>query len=107
MGYISVLGVKDILYKPNYHINHLHRDDFLYISYDKPIVETKDKHGYDIREGYDALLYGHMIIDFIRAVRKYQSYDIEPIAIEVKKKEAFYREKYPEECSRPGIDWLE
>lgn len=85
----------------------MHRDDFLYISYDKPIVETKDKHGYDIREGYDALLYGHMIIDFIRAVRKYQSYDIEPIAVEVKKKEAFYREKYPEECSRPGIDWLE
>ena len=107
LGYISVLGVKDIVYKPNYHINHLHRDDFLYISYDKPIVETKDKHGYDIREGYDALLYGHMILDFIRAVRKYQSYDIEPIADEVKKKEAFYRQKYPEDCARPGIDWLE
>ena len=107
LGYISVLGVKDIVYKPNYHINHLHKDDFLYISYDKPIVETKDKYGYDVREGYDALLYGHMILDFIRAVRKYQSYDIETIADEVKKKEAFYREKYPEDCARPGIDWLE
>lgn len=52
-------------------------------------------------------MYGHMILDFIRVVRKYQSYDIELIAEEVKKKEAFYRKKYPEECSRPGIDWLE
>lgn len=107
LGYISVLGVKDIVYKPNYHINHLHKDDLLFISYDKPIVETKDKFGYDIQDGYEAVLYGHMILDFIRAVRKYQSYDIEPIAYEVKKKEAFYREKYPEECSRPVIDWLE
>ena len=106
MGYISVLGVKDIVFKPNYRINHLHKDDFLYISYDKPIVEMKDQHGYDFREGYDALLYGHMILEFIRAVRKYQSYDIEPIADGVKKKEAFFREKYPEECNH-RIDWLE
>ena len=48
-----------------------------------------------------------MILDFIRAVRQYQSYDIEPIADEVKKKEVFYREKYPEDCERGGIDWLE
>ena len=86
-GYISVLGIKDMVYKPNYHINHLHKDDFLYVSYNEPITESKHKFGYEIKEGYDALLWGHMIIDFIRAIRKYQSYDIEPIADEVKKKE--------------------
>ena len=106
-GYISVLGIKDMVYKPNYHINHLHKDDFLYVSYNEPITESKDKFGYEIKESYDVLLWGHIIIDFIRAIRKYQSYDIEPIADEVKKKEAFYREKYPEDCKRFGIDWLE
>lgn len=106
-GYISVLGIKDMVYKPNYHINHLHKDDFLYVSYNEPITESKENFGYEIKEGYDALLWGHMIIDFIRAIRKYQSYDIEPIADEIKKKEAFYREKYPEDCKCFRIDWLE
>lgn len=44
-GYISVLGIKDIVYKPNYHINHMHRDDFLYISYDRPIRSETDARG--------------------------------------------------------------
>lgn len=105
-GYISALGIKDIVYYPNYHINHLHKDDHLYISYDKPISSKMDEHGHLWHHDYDAVLWGHMIIDFIRAVRKYQSYDIEPIADEVKRKEAFFREKYPEEC-KGRIDWLE
>jgi len=47
-----------------------------------------------------------MIVDFIRAVRKHKSYDVEPIALQVRKKERYFREKYPEEFSH-GIDWLE
>ena len=43
-------------------------------------------------------MYGGMIVTFIRAIRKHQSYNIEPIAEEVKKKERFFLEKYPEEC---------
>lgn len=105
-GYISVLGIKDIAYYANYHINHLHKDDHLYISYDKPIRKEVDERGHIWYHDYDAVLWGYMIVDFIRAVRKHKSYDIEPIALQVKKKERYFREKYPEECS-PGIDWLE
>lgn len=92
IGYISVLDIKDVVYKPNYHLNHLHKDDLLYVSYDKPIIETKDELGYDI-DGYDVLLNGSMVVDFIRAVRKYQSYDIEAIANEVQKKEDFFHKQ--------------
>ena len=106
-GYISVLGVKDIAYYANYHINHLHKDDHLYISYKDRITQEADERGHIFYHGYDAVLWGYMIVDFIRAVRKYHSYDIEPIALQVKKKERFFREKYPEECKSPGIDWLE
>ena len=38
-----------------------------------------------------------MIVEFIRAIRKWNSYDIESIVDEVKKKEAFFLDKYPEE----------
>ena len=97
-GYISVLGIKDIVYKPNYRINHVHRDDFLYVSYDLPIRTTVSKTGYVEHWDYDAVLWGGMILEFIRAIRKHESYDIEAIADEVKKKEQFFIEKYPEEC---------
>lgn len=100
-GYISVKGIIDIVYYPNYHINHMHRDDLLYISYTTPI--KKEPRIYNVRDdfdyyNYDALLWGANIIDFIEVVRKYKSYNIEPIAEEVIKKEKFFIEKYPEEC---------
>lgn len=97
-GYISVTGIKDIVYKPNYSVNHLHKDDHLYVSFDKPIRMTVDGRGYKEYWDYDAVLWGGMIVTYIRAIRKYQSYDIEPIAEEVKKKENFFFERYPEEC---------
>ena len=97
-GYISVMGIKDMIYSPNYHVNHLHKDDLLYISFDKPIRVTITERGYKDYWDYDAVLWGGMIVAYIRAIRKYQSYDIEPIAEEVKKKEKFFFENYPEEC---------
>lgn len=105
-GYISVLGIKDIVYYPNYHTNHLHKDDHLYVSYDKPIRKEVDERGHVWHRDYDVILWGYMIVDSIRAVRKHKSYDVEPIALQVKKKERYFQEKYPEECSH-GIDWLE
>lgn len=105
-GYISVFGVKDIVYSPNYHLNHLHRNDHLYISYDKAISFEVDVNGHKWYHDYDVVLWGHMIVKFIRAVREYQSYDIESIANEVKKKEAFFLEKFPQEREGHCIDLL-
>lgn len=97
-GYISVKGIKDIAFRPNYFTKHLHRDDHMFISYDKPIYKTVDEHGFVDYQGYDAVIYGGVIVRFIRAVRKFGNYDIEPIAEEVRKKEKYFLEKYPEEC---------
>lgn len=84
----------------------MHRDDFLYISYDRPIRWETDERGFTSYFDYDAILWGHMILDFIRAVRCWNSYDIEDIAEEVKKKEAFFLEKYPEESKNLGKSCL-
>lgn len=95
-GYISAKGVKHLLYKPNYSTNHLHKDDVLFISYDKPIEPDEDgTHGIWYH-GYAHMVYGHMIIDFLNAAKKYSDYDTRAIMRDVRKKERWYKENYGE-----------
>ena len=52
-GYISAKGVKHLLYVPNYIFdNHLHKDDFLFISYNEVIKLTKNETGFTWYIGY-------------------------------------------------------
>lgn len=106
-GYLSTKDIKDIAYKPNYHINHMHRDDFLYVSYNAPIWNSLNKYGFREYHDYDVILYGGSIVKFIRAIQQAQSYDIEAITEEVKKKERFFIEKYPGECSSLGCTLID
>lgn len=95
-GYISAKNVKHLLYKPNYTTNHVHKDDLLFISYDKPIEPDKEgTHGIWYH-GYEHIVHGHMIVDFLNAAKKHSGYDIKAIMREVKKKERWYQEKYGE-----------
>ena len=54
IGYIKTSGVKD-LYYTYIKENHLFKDDYLYISYDKKIEEYKDKYGCEEIRNYDFL----------------------------------------------------
>jgi len=45
-GYMSTKGIVDMVYRPNLHVNHFLKDDFLYISYKekiKPVTEEDKK----------------------------------------------------------------
>ena len=82
-----------MVYKPRF-MNHLYRDDCLYVSFaDEPVIEM-DKHGY--YEGYDLVVSGHMILRYIEAAKKYSNYDISELETALKEKEKWYAEKYPE-----------
>lgn len=95
-GYISAKGVKHLLYKPNYTTNHIHKDDLLFISYDKPIEPDENgTHGIWFH-GYDHIVYGHLIVDFLEAAKIHSGYDIKPIMRSVRKKERWYKETYGE-----------
>ena len=62
-GYMSAKGVKYLAYRPQKHWNHMFKDDFLFVSYDKPITHTGDTvFSY---KGHDELIYGGIIIDFL------------------------------------------
>lgn len=93
-GYISAKGVKHLLYKPKYTTKHIHKDDLLFISYDKPI-EPDENGTHDIWfHGYDHIVCGHLIIDFLEAAKIYSGYDIKPIMRSVRKKERWYKENH-------------
>ena len=65
--YISTKVIKHLLYKPNYIFNHMFKDDFLYVSYDKNIVAIEDELGRHI-EGEDFMLWGSAQYEFIEAI---------------------------------------
>lgn len=94
-GYISAKDVKYLIYKPNYSFdNHLHKDDFLYISYDREITwREEDYSRYVLYEGYQNLVYGHLIIEFLDAAEKYSRYDVSEIRQEIERKRTWYKER--------------
>lgn len=73
--YVSAKGIKHIAYKPNYLFNHVFKDDFLYISYDEPIIMKEAKYCNAI-EGYDIALWGPAQYDFIETLEKSGWYDV-------------------------------
>lgn len=87
--YVSIKNIKDILYKPNYFTNHLYKDDFLYISYDKPIVKDKINNYY---LNYEIILYGYAIVDFVKVIKANNTYNVEKIEEELNKKRKWYEE---------------
>jgi len=97
-GYISAKGVKHLLYNPNYTFNnHLHKYDTLYLSYDMEIVlyET-DETNTTWYKGYDHIISGALITEFLEAASKYSAYDVREIQKELEIKRAWYFERNPE-----------
>ena len=99
-GFISAKGVVDLVYKPNLWINHMFRDDSLYISYNKPIREVeRESFGRIVKEyeDYDYVIDGTDAIDFIAAVKKYSDFDTSNIEAAIIEKAAYYIDKFPDE----------
>lgn len=90
-GYISAKGTHHLIYKPCF-MNHLYKDDLLFISYEKQIICNNT--GWP--EGYDESISGHMILLFIDAVKKYSDYDTSEIEYAIKNKRQWYFEHYPD-----------
>ena len=113
-GWLNAKGVKYLVYSPNYHVNHLYKDDFLYISYDKPIVVDEEyykEHGEIIPrpednpkrqlwyKGYDYNLYGGDIVRFAKAVKQYSDVEgIDEILDRMEDKVEWFKENFPEEA---------
>lgn len=96
-GYISTKGVKHLVYKPNYVFdNHLFKDDFLFISYDSPIVPDHNQPIYNWYAGYDEVLSGSIICKFVDAAARFSNYDMSDILLELQRKRDWYKERNPD-----------
>ena len=69
------------------------KDDFLFISYEKPITHTTDS----ILDytGHDEHIYGGFIVKFLKAAEKYSGYDISEIKAQIEDKRLWFKENYP------------
>lgn len=92
-GYISAKGVKEMCYVPNYVFDHLYKDDALYISYSREIEKKDIDDRHTAYRGYDCVLIGPIIVEFIEAAQKYSNYNTSEICTALKQKEAWYRNK--------------
>ena len=66
-GWVKTSGVKDLRVHCIYN-NHLLKDDYIYISYDKPISETKSWLGSPEISDYDVMICGTCIVPGIEAI---------------------------------------
>ena len=104
-GYMSTKGIVDLVYRPNMHVNHFLKDDFLYISYKEkiePVTEEEKKtrlYCYEYYKGYDEVVFGSEIIDILKGARQYSEYDITPIIEQIREKEKWLRNAYPDHFS--------
>ncbi len=97
-GYLSAKGIKSLIYEPNKFSNHMFKDDFLYISYNDPIVPNPDRSvGFYKYIGFDEYIYGGVIVRFLKAAEKYSGYDISGIKAQIEDKRLWFKETYPDD----------
>jgi len=104
-GFLNAAGVKDLLYVPNYHVNHMFKDDFLYISYDEPLFLNPNRGLGERVLGYDEYVWGYNIVHFLKAAEKYSGFDISNIKDEIEKKRAHFEATYPSDYSHEVGDY--
>lgn len=93
-GFIASAGVKHLVYVPNYTFNHLYKYDDLYISYNGEINYTVYDQRFRYYQGYDHVISGPLIVDFVEKCANYSSYDVSEIRRELEKKRQWYEENY-------------
>ena len=91
--YISAQGVKHLVFMPVYNVSH-DKDDLLYISYDKPIVPDIASPSGKWLTGYNHILYGDLVMEYLQGVAKYSRYDIQPIVRQIADKQKWLYEHY-------------
>lgn len=111
-GYMSTKGIVDLKYHPTYWTNHLLKDDYLLISYSKPIEvkeEFKNAERVPVWDGYDNVderVYGGEILTILEGAKKYSGIDIEPILSQIHQKLDWCIEKYGPERYQGDREWL-
>lgn len=98
-GYLKTSNVKDLYYS-YIKENHLFKDDYLYISYDKKIEKVKNRYGNEEIRYFDFFLCGNDIIDVLFSIEKNSDIDTTNIRNKIKEKFEWWKENETEDYKR-------
>lgn len=90
-GYIKTSGVKDIKYSWIKE-NHLFKDDYIYLSYDKPIKTVLTEYGFKDYADYDLCICGNDIPQIVLWVEKYSGIDTTEVRSGIEAKRVWLRD---------------
>ena len=109
-GYVKTSEIVDMKYEMR-RINHLFKDDYLYISYHEPLKKEEVMRGYFRYVNYDMCICGNGIIPIVLAAEKYSGYDIAEIKKQIEEKRSWYKancyEDYYRQFGDKDVDLFE
>ena len=98
-GYVRTCGITDMKYTW-VKLNHLFKDDYIYISYHGKLSEKISEWGYVSVGDYDVCVCGNDIVDIVVAAEKYSGFDTAEVRAEIEKKSVWLRDHEPEYYAR-------
>ena len=98
-GYLKTSGIVDLDYKWA-KVNHLFKDDYIYISYKEKLRREKDRWGFEDVVNYDVCVCGNDIIDIVLAAEKYSGVDTSRVRELIEENRIWLRAHEPEEYER-------
>lgn len=93
-GYIKTSDVIDIGYE-SLKINHLFKDDYLYISYKEKLKQCERREGYYEYINYDVRICGNSIISILLGIEKFSNVDTSKVRKQILEKFNWWKENYP------------
>ncbi len=98
-GYLKTSGVVDMYYTYCKE-NHLFKDDYIYLSYNKKLHLETTQWGYVDVVDYDVCICGNDIIDIVLAAEKYSGIDTSSVRARIEEKRIWLRDNEPYEYQR-------
>ena len=98
-GYLKTSGIVDMYYTYCKE-NHLFKDDYIYLSYDKKLHLETTQWGYVDIVDYDVCICGNDIIDIVLAAEKYSGIDTSAVRARIEEKRIWLRNNEPYEYQR-------
>lgn len=99
IGYIKTSGVIDINYEAA-KLNHLFKDDYLYINYSKKLILTKNCLGFEDYENYEMVVCGSDIIPILFAIERNSNINTDEVRKKIADKFNWWKENYPSDYKR-------
>lgn len=96
-GFLNTKDVAKLIYSPNFHFNHMFKDDFLYISYNSP---SECRKIFTAEECCDEYVWDFNIPKFLYMAERYSDYDAAHIWQQIDEKRLWFQYTYPNDYKR-------